>query len=106
MNEINRILIFLLLIGLLYALYKYQNIVFESNPITNFPNLWKNDNNIHNDKPKNPNKITIDNISQISLSSLENYDGLVYKPDSLLELSSHDSLNFSDCNTINSSFLN
>lgn len=63
MNDINRLLIFLSLIGLLYALYKYQNIIFN-NLINCMPK--------NNKKPKKPKHITADNISQLSIGSIEN----------------------------------
>lgn len=72
MSDMNRLLIFLLLIGLLYALYKYQNIIFN-----NLCNFIPKDNK----KPKKPKHITADNISQLSIGSIENEK---YKQESVL----------------------
>lgn len=63
MNDINRILIFVLLIGLLYALYKYQHIIFETEPK---PKEIKSQKKI-----EHYGKVTSDNISQISIDTLQ-----------------------------------
>lgn len=103
MEDINRLLIFLLLIGLLYVLYKYQHLIFTKerfNSIQNliYSNQQNNDNNNQSQtQPVSQNKIikheekepqiSIDNISQLSINSLEDEDGErqpVYKPDSVL----------------------
>jgi hypothetical protein len=74
MSDINRFLIFLILIGLLFSLYKYQDIIMENvnsiqqslspqqEPLQIKPLQSTNTNN---------NNVTVDNISQISLSSIE-----------------------------------
>lgn len=91
MTDINRILIFILLAGFLYILYKYQylifgneetkNIVHNNTGTTNQPKYIK-----YNDNGKKKRDITIDNISQLSLGSLDDEDGNqhMYKQDSLL----------------------
>jgi hypothetical protein len=80
MGDINRIFIFLILIGLIFSLYKYQDIILE-----NFDSLQQSfspqsvtpQQNINKplslpsiETPKQ--KITADNISQISLSTMSN----------------------------------
>lgn len=85
MSDINRIFIFLILTGLLFALYKYQDVILEnfdslqlSMPTMNslpspgppeqplsLPSIPQN---------KESNKITADNISQISILSAKNFD--------------------------------
>ena len=63
MNDINRILIFVLLIGLLYALYKYQHVIFDSEPE---PKV------VAQKKIEHYNgKVTSENISQISIDTLQ-----------------------------------
>lgn len=103
----NRLLVFFLLAGLLYALYRYQYVLFGTK-ILPLHNDQKQINNIkHTDKDvkkityreqnnKNvPNRknnikgrekeVSIDNISQLSLGSLDNEDGnQAYKLDSIL----------------------
>lgn len=84
MNDINRLVIFLLLITLIYALYKYQNLILEKLP-ENFKvskskkvkdsKESKDPKKIQYKKKKDDNKykykrVTLDNISQISLNSL------------------------------------
>ena len=100
MNDMNRLLIFLLLAGLLYALYKYQHIIFgnelKNTIIKNLPGAssylgeekpkkiaYKSS---KNDKNKSKNDVNIDNISQLSIGSLENENANpdIYKQDSLL----------------------
>jgi len=77
MNDINRLVIFLLLSGLLYALYKYQHLVFgKSDKPLQIEHKKKS-------IKKDPKYITADNISQVSVQSLENEKG-VYKQDSIL----------------------
>ena len=61
MNDINRILVFVILIGLLYALYKYQHVIFDT-PQEKVKKIQY--------KRGEKRKITSDNISQISLKSL------------------------------------
>ncbi|ARF11439.1 hypothetical protein Klosneuvirus_1_296 [Klosneuvirus KNV1] len=114
MNDMNRVLIFLLLIGLLYALYKYQHIIFgntiysfesKSQPIKHQePPRIK-----HYEQPRESKPITADNISQVSIASLENDDGgdndhELYKNDSLLGSLDTGSLNLTENGSINSSF--
>ena len=98
MEDINRLLIFLLLIGLLYALYRYQHLIFGQ----------ENKNINIQDDPANSriginsgsaNQVSVDNISQISMGSLDDEDGnpaLVYKQDSILGSLDADSLFKSD----------
>lgn len=69
MSDINRILIFVVLIGFLFAIYKYQNTIYEqidlyiqNKPVTQ-PIMIEQ-------PPKQPNNVTVDNISQFSYSSL------------------------------------
>ena len=104
MNDMNRLLIFFLLAGLLYALYKYQHIIFgnelKNTIIKNIPGAssylgveekskkisYKPLSRSNGYKNRNKNDVNIDNISQLSIGSLENEDGNpeIYKPDSLL----------------------
>ena len=111
----NRILIFLLLIGLLYALYKYQHIIFGET-IYSFDSKSQQEKQIepplikHYEQPKEHKKhINADNISQVSIASLENDDGgendhELYKNDSLLGSLDTGSLNLTENGSINSSF--
>lgn len=115
MNDTNRVLIFLLLVGLLYALYKYQHIIF-GNTIYSFDS--KPQHHIkhqeppkikYSEKPKETKHVTSDNISQVSIASLENEDGEqpdheLYKNDSLLGSLDTGSLNLTENGSINSSF--
>ncbi len=62
MEDINRLIVFLLLLGVFFALYKYKYLIFEDK-----------------DKDKSKDKdnkkdacITADNISQISLETIKN----------------------------------
>ena len=95
MNDMNRLLIFLLLTGLLFALYKYQHLIFGQNqnkiqnPIQ--PKQIKSSEDMNNKLKYNPSNnkkkdINIDNISQMSLGSLDDENGSpnVYKQDSIL----------------------
>ena len=81
MNDINRLVIFLLLSGLLFALYKYQHLIFgvQSKPAQIEYKKKSTKNN-----PKQLKYVTADNISQISVQSLENEKGKIYKQDSIL----------------------
>jgi len=91
MNDMNRLLIVLLLVGLLYALYRYQYLIFGS-PQSMFPDPSSTQKQIQEKsthtkpiKKEKYNKVSVDNISQLSMGSLENETGNnVYKPDSLL----------------------
>lgn len=77
----NRLLILLLLIGLLYIIYKYQHLIFTSERFNSIGNLIYNQNNnteIIQNKDLEIEKA--DNISQAN-SSL---DEKIYKPDSVL----------------------
>lgn len=115
MEDINRLLILLLLIGLLFVIYKYQHLIFTKERFNTIGNLIysnpnQNQNNQNNqqiiqDTPRNnkeyekPNKVSIDNISQLSINSLEDEDGErepVYKPDSVLGSLDDNSLFMSD----------
>ncbi|QKF94152.1 cyclophilin-type peptidyl-prolyl cis-trans isomerase [Fadolivirus algeromassiliense] len=103
MNDINRLLVFLLLAGLLYALYRYQHVLFGPVPnnhkqLTNTKNndikkiqykrqdIRKPISKNNNHKSTKEKEVSIDNISQLSMGSLENEDGNMkaYKLDSLL----------------------
>lgn len=114
MNDMNRVLIFLLLIGLLYALYKYQHIIF-GNTIYSFDNRQQSIKQEpprikQQEQPEEFKQVTSDNISQVSIASLENDDGGVendhelYKNDSLLGSLDTGSLNLTENGSINSSF--
>lgn len=87
MSNITRIIIFLILMGLLYFFYKYQQ--------SNKPK--KKNIEPYNNTKKDPQLIDqesssivdIDNISQLSLGSLEDFstettNGNIYKQDSML----------------------
>lgn len=103
MNDINRLVIFLLLIALIYALYKYQNLIMENLPKQfktmesakenkqlklkqQKKNIHKQNKNIKGSKENKYKQVTIDNISQISVGSLENepVNNKLYKQDSVL----------------------
>ncbi|ARF09529.1 cyclophilin type peptidyl-prolyl cis-trans isomerase [Indivirus ILV1] len=107
MEDINRLLILLLLIGLLYVIYKYQHLIFTKERFNDIQNLIysKQENNIESIQTENKvinndeQKISIDNISQLSINSLEDEDGErqpVYKPDSILGSLDNNSLFISD----------
>ncbi len=78
MSDINRIMIFCILVGLLYALYKYQDVILEQIELLQ-PNsglllepkqeLIQPANKALTNNTKN---ITADNISQVSLMSFKN----------------------------------
>ncbi len=106
MNDINRLVIFLLLIALIYALYKYQYLILEKLPEqfkivekqkqiqTQIQTQKQTQKQIQKQKQiqnknikKNKYKqVTIDNISQVSIGSLENENenNRFYKQDSIL----------------------
>ena len=97
MDDMNRLLIFLLLIGLLYALYKYQHLIFGqiNKPCSEHKSIKSSEHTklikrIDNKKIKYNNannNVNIDNISQLSMGgSLDDEDGSpqVYKQDSIL----------------------
>ena len=86
MNDMNRLLIFLLLAGLLYALYKYQNLPGASSYLGEEKPKKIAYKSSKNDKNKSKNDVNIDNISQLSIGSLENENANpdIYKQDSLL----------------------
>ncbi len=68
MNNIDRLLIIVTMICGAFIVYKYQDLIFQSNFFKKIEIRPKS-------KPhrkKYPKKITVDNISQISLSSSEN----------------------------------
>ena len=79
MSDINRILIFCILVGLLYALYRYQDVIFEQidllqpNKVPPVIDVVPNQN-----PPKaltyDKKKVTVDNISQVSLISFKDKD--------------------------------
>lgn len=91
----NRFLIFFLLAGILYALYRYQHLIFGNNdyneeeiPKQNKYIKQAEKNNLKKLQYENkPKRITIDNISQLSLGSLEDEDGnpQMYKKDSIFD---------------------
>lgn len=75
MSDINRILIFVVLIGFLFAIYKYQNTIYQqidlliqNKPITPPPMMIEQSKIVT--KPNPIKNVTVDNISQISYSSL------------------------------------
>lgn len=107
MRDINNVIIFLLLIGLIYVLYKYKYITIDKftptlnlrgyssgktdmKTITSAKQKQKQRHRTNANRHVNDNKrITVDNVSQISLESLENEDGNAnynnsYKQDSIL----------------------
>lgn len=104
MNDMNRLLIFLLLAGLLFALYKYQHIIFseelKNTIMKNIPGgssyvsekpkkITYRSSNREGGNRKSKNEVTLDNISQLSIGSLENENAntgnaVMYKQDSLL----------------------
>lgn len=98
MNDMNRLLIFLLLIGLLYAIYRYQHVIF---PTKETFETVKSDTSqpikkIKGNREKTTKeKVTIDNISQMSIGSLESKNNL-YKQDSVLGSIDSGSLNLSE----------
>lgn len=123
MTIINRFLIFFLLIALLYALYRYQQQMInsnnfdnrkkkiqqsnkQSNKYSNKQTIKQTDKRIENKKKKNKYPIiddhtsSSDNISQLSvepLNDIKSYDDdhAGYKQDSILNsLGSYDSLSF------------
>lgn len=118
MNDTNRILIFLLLVGLLYALYKYQHIIF-GNTVYSFdstpqikhiepPKITHAPPEKEKQKKQPYKHVSTDNISQLSIASLENDDGEneheLYKNDSILGSLDGESLNLTENGSINSSF--
>jgi len=82
MISLNRILILLLLIALLYALYKYQQQIIDKEEAE-----YKKKRKIKsiNNKVIEKDDISIDNISQFSLGSLEDIKSNLYKQDSILD---------------------
>lgn len=86
MNDTNRFLIFFLLIGLLYALYRYQDILFGENKQIKDNKRIENYENVKQIKYDNK-KVSIDNISQLSRGSLDDEDGnnsQLYRQDSVI----------------------
>lgn len=74
MSDINRFLIFLILIGLVFSLYKYQDIIMENvNSIQQTLNPTQQEPVPLQIKPLQTtnNNVTVDNISQISFSTVE-----------------------------------
>jgi hypothetical protein len=96
MNDMNRLLIFLLLAGLLYALYKYQHIIFGNNILHS--NITPTKIPINEPQQIKYKQISADNISQLSLDSLENENGEsgIYKPESFLGSLDNCSINLTD----------
>jgi hypothetical protein len=89
MNNINRILIFILLLTLLYALYKYQqHIMLGSNKDKSLQKKkikrLKTRPLIKYEDVNNKDTISLDNISQISIGSIDDTNAEVYKPDSVI----------------------
>lgn len=85
---INKLIIILLLGGLLFALYKYQQNILEQEAQTKAKGgLVKHRTPTPKAVKESSKKVTIDNISQVSLESLENemVGKEVYKQDSMLE---------------------
>lgn len=126
MNDINRLVIFLLLIALIYALYKYQNLIMDNLPeqfktVENSKenrqlilkqqkkNSYKKNKNVKGSKENKYKQVTVDNISQISVGSLENEpaNNKLYKQDSVLGSLASESgqlTNNSEQNNLNSLF--
>lgn len=98
MNDINRLVIFLLLAGLLFALYKYQHLIFGEK---NKPQQLEYKKKSTKDTPK---MITADNISQASIQSLENEKGNPYKQDSILGSLGNSSDNITHMSDVGSLF--
>jgi hypothetical protein len=77
MSDINRILIFCILVGLLYALYKYQDVILEQidllqpNKVPLINDVVQPNQNTNKALTYDTKKITVDNISQISLLSFK-----------------------------------
>lgn len=90
MFDVNRIIIVLLLIALLYSLYRYQQQITINN---NTPKkIKKKKKKTKNNKNKDT--ITIDNISQASLGSLlDTDDSGIYKQQDSLDDNTCDSAN-------------
>ncbi len=82
MDGDNRLLIFLLIIGLLYALYRYHDIIFNQFPLRTTVKTDKNTSDVQNTKVNK--SVLVDDISQISIGSLES-DPSVYKQDSAID---------------------
>ena len=112
MTDMNRLLIFLLLVGLLYALYKYQHIIFgDKLSLSQGPQgqyITQSANNTTRipivDSPQiNYKQISSDNISQFTLESFEEDNAQVpFSPDSLLGSLDSCSLNATDNATLDS----
>lgn len=110
MSDINRILIAVILIGLLFALYKYQDIILENLdclqssvqssvsslnvlPLQDNPKIQQNVPNLQITNKKED-KITADNISQISILSLDNKNNF-----DMSSLENSDNMSMFDDNT-------
>ncbi len=74
MSDINRILIFCILVALLYALYKYQDVILEQIELLQPGSVITPETIQQADKTLtyNTKDITADNISQVSLISFKN----------------------------------
>lgn len=101
MEDINRLLILLLLVGLLYVIYKYQHLIFTKERFNTIENLIYNNTPNFTQPQSQPqieqNKVSTDNISQLSINSLEDGERpAVYKPDSVLGSLDDGSLFISD----------
>lgn len=86
----SKLLIIVLLVGLLFVLYKYHDTIFQR-----FNNLPERENNKASViRAKDKKKITIDNVSQISASSLEERKyspGVIDSEENIRSLLSEDS---------------
>lgn len=110
MNGLNRFFIFILLLALLYALWRYQQYILgadeDDDPVPQIADKPKKKGRKHRYAKKlideeSMDNITIDNVSQFSLGSLEDLktnDGAnPYKQDSILDsLDTGDNLSFLD----------
>ena len=82
----NRLLILLLLIGLLYVIYKYQHLIFTAERFNSIENLiYQRQPTINSVAAVAVTAVTADNISQISIDNDIEDKEYVYKPDSVLD---------------------
>ncbi len=129
MFDLNRIVIFLLLAALLYALYKYQQQINGISKVQSIHRrkrrLPRENRNINHDvkaqplprqsreyknrQEENNDTISVGNVSQLSLGSLLDVDGVdkeeIYKPASVLNsLESGNTMSLMDGNSEDSFF--
>lgn len=84
MEGVNRVLIFVLLLTLLYGLYTYQQHLQSYEQ----PKPVRKKKEVRFEDKYNTDQISVDNVSQFSLGSLEDlqsFDKNPYKQDSLLD---------------------